>query len=174
MSNFKFEWYGDKTEREVMELVDQHLIRLGGFLVDHMQALAPVGETGNLRNSIADHYDVSTHTLTVYIGMNYGVYQELGTRYIPPHPFIRPSIIDAIAAGWNITDVEIILNPPVVSPSHLRATRGGFRIPKSAHLTAQQLHHVNTKLRPVSKSFSRQFKKLGTNFKITGPRRKKF
>lgn len=167
MSNFNLEWNGDEVEREVMEAVDQSLIALGGFLVEHMQAAVPV-DTGMLRTSIADSYDPTTHTLTVYIGMGYGVYVEFGTRNTAPHPFIRPSILNA-TAHWNIGDVTIILHPPMVSPTHLRASASGFRIPKSANLTAKQLHHVNTKLRPVSRRFASKFKRRKIGFSVLGP-----
>jgi hypothetical protein len=167
MSDFDFNWNGDEIEREVMDAVDKTLMTLGGFLVEHMQGYAPV-DTGALRTSIVDQYDPATHTLTIHIGMAYGVYQELGTRNIPPHPFIRPSIIDA-TAHWNITDVTLIINPPVLSPTHLRASTSGFRIPKGANLNAKQLHHVKTKLRPTSRSFASKFKRRKINFRIQGP-----
>lgn len=60
-------------------------------------------DTGNLRRSI-------THEVTmrrkpfVRIGTNvrYGIYQELGTRYHPAHPYLRPALnaLKAIVRGY--------------------------------------------------------------------------
>lgn len=146
---------------------------LGGFLVGHMQQYAPV-DTGALKLSMADQYDPSTFTLYISIGMPYAVYQEFGTRNIPPHPFIRPTIIDAAAAyPWIEWDVLLNLNPVIVSPSHLKASASGFRVPKSARLTAKQLAHVNTVLRPTSKRLAGQIRRAGVAFKVAGPKRRR-
>src|SRR5579863_10030424 len=103
---------------------------LGGFLVGHMQTYAPV-DTGFLRLGMSDHYDPDTLTLTITIGAPYAVYVEFGTRNQSPHPYIRPTIIDAAAAyPWIEWDVLLNLHPMIISPSHLRASASGFSIPK--------------------------------------------
>ena len=53
---------------------------------------APV-DTGNLRRSIT-HEVHSGRKPFVRIGTNvrYGIYQELGTRFHPAHPFLRPAL----------------------------------------------------------------------------------
>lgn len=47
--------------------------------------------TGRLRDSIkAEKISYGKHR--VVVGMHYGVYEEYGTRYRPPHPFFRPAV----------------------------------------------------------------------------------
>jgi hypothetical protein len=169
VADFDFQWNGDAVEREVFGLLHKDMAALGGFLVGHMQGYAPV-DTGFLRSSMADSYDPSTFTLTIMIGAPYSVYVEFGTRNQDPHPFIRPSIIDASAAyPWIDWDVLLVLNPPVISPTHLRATTGGFRIPKGTKLTPKQLNRVNKKLRPTSRKFAAKFKRRKIGFSVIGP-----
>lgn len=53
--------------------------------------------TGQLRESIArERISVGKHRVTV--NAHYGIYEEYGTRYRPPHPFFRPAVRDAKAA----------------------------------------------------------------------------
>ena len=54
---------------------------------------APV-DTGNLRRSITHELGVSGFDQFVRIGTNvdYAIFQELGTRFHPAHPFLRPSL----------------------------------------------------------------------------------
>lgn len=54
---------------------------------------APV-DTGNLRRSITHEVNRDIIGLFVRYGTNveYGIYQELGTRYHPPHPYLRPAL----------------------------------------------------------------------------------
>lgn len=50
--------------------------------------------TGNLRDSIHRVRD-ATGKHTVVVGAHYGIYEEYGTRYRPPHPYFRPAVRDA-------------------------------------------------------------------------------
>lgn len=52
--------------------------------------------TGHLRDSIhREKIDVGKHR--VVVGAHYGVYEEYGTRYRPPHPYFRPAVQEAKA-----------------------------------------------------------------------------
>jgi len=57
------------------------------------KSLAPV-DTGNLRRSIT--YDVGRDFKGWFMrygtNVEYGIYQELGTRFHPPHPYLRPTL----------------------------------------------------------------------------------
>jgi HK97 gp10 family phage protein len=170
MSGFNFEWNGDEIEQEVLEKLHHTMAALGGELAEGMRAIVPVGETGNLKASIADQYDPSTFTLTISVGMPYSVYVEFGTRFQTPQPFIRPTIYDVAAKyDWIDWSVLMVISPPVMSPTHLRASTSGFRIPKGANLTAKQLHHVKTVLRPTSRKFAAKFRRKKINFRVQGP-----
>lgn len=47
--------------------------------------------TGNLKNSI-HRVRVSKGVHRVIVGAHYGIYEEYGTRYRPPHPYFRPAV----------------------------------------------------------------------------------
>lgn len=168
MADFDFKW-NDSWATEAIQELDSKLAMFGGQLASAMQAFAPV-DTGMLRTSIADSYDTSTHTLTIYIGMGYGVWQEFGTRFAKPHPFIRPAILEyaQVFQAWGLS-AELLIHPPAQLSEPLRATTSGFRLPKHQKLTAAQTKHVNTKLRPTSRKFAAKFKRAGIGFKVVGP-----
>ena len=52
--------------------------------------LAPI-DTGALRNSIQAE-QMGPHTWWVQDGVEYGIYQELGTRKMAAHPFMVPAV----------------------------------------------------------------------------------
>lgn len=47
--------------------------------------------TGNMKRSIKSER-ISYGKHRVIVGAHYGVYEEYGTRYRPPHPFFRPAV----------------------------------------------------------------------------------
>jgi HK97 gp10 family phage protein len=55
--------------------------------------LAPV-DTGRLRSSISHQLTVDGQGLVAYVGTNvdYAIFQELGTRFMPAQPFLRPAL----------------------------------------------------------------------------------
>lgn len=75
-----------------------------GELRDGMEIIGQVGElsakehcpvdTGNLRRSITHEVVSDGRGVLVRIGTNvdYAIYQELGTRNHPAHPFLRPAL----------------------------------------------------------------------------------
>lgn len=74
----------------------------GGKAVEgYAKDLAPV-DTGNLRNSITTEPS-GDKEVKVRTGVEYAIYQELGTYKMAAHPFLRPGIENNIA-----TVVEII------------------------------------------------------------------
>ncbi len=64
---------------------------LGGEAEREAKRLAPV-DTGNLRRSITHDVGQDQKGWFMRYGTNvfYGIYQELGTRYHPAQPFLRP------------------------------------------------------------------------------------
>jgi hypothetical protein len=174
MSDFDFSWNGDEIEREVMEAIDDRMVALGGFIVEHMQGYSPV-DTGAMRAGMHDQYDYATHTLYVYSPASQSVWQEFGTRNMKPHPYMRPTILD-VGPTWMGMPIEweLALRPPAQISEPLRATSSGFRLPRSQKLTAAQTEHVRKNLSPVSRSFAGKFKRRGIGFKVVGPKRKKF
>ena len=54
---------------------------------------APVGETGNLKNSIIPNSGmVKQLTFAIQDGVEYGIFQELGTSRMAAQPFVIPAI----------------------------------------------------------------------------------
>ena len=53
---------------------------------------APV-DTGELRNSIS-HATMDNHAVAIGTNVEYGIYQEMGTYKMAPHPFIKPAVAD--------------------------------------------------------------------------------
>jgi HK97 gp10 family phage protein len=50
--------------------------------------------TGHLKGSI-HRVRIRTGVHRVIVGAHYGVYEEYGTRYRPPHPYFRPAVREA-------------------------------------------------------------------------------
>lgn len=56
--------------------------------------------TGRLRDSIV-RVKIAPGHHKVIVGAYYGVYEEYGTRYRPPHPYFRPAVMEAKAKYEN-------------------------------------------------------------------------
>ena len=66
---------------------------IGGIAEGGAKFHAPV-DTGNLRRSITHDVSRDLRGWFARYGTNvyYGIYQELGTRFHPAHPFLRPAM----------------------------------------------------------------------------------
>jgi HK97 gp10 family phage protein len=82
----------------VFQLIDQQIADIEAKADEAVQAagiecqaeskkLAPV-DTGRLRSSI--QYNPGHLECTVGTNVEYAIFQELGTRHVPPHPFLLP------------------------------------------------------------------------------------
>jgi HK97 gp10 family phage protein len=78
---------------------------MGGKAESYAKQLAPV-DTGNLRNSIT-HQQIDDSTEVIATPVEYAPYQELGTRYIKPHPFLRPAAEDHASEYKAIWEGEL-------------------------------------------------------------------
>lgn len=164
MSTTTIDWNDAAVQAQVMARVNLELHRMGSFLVPRMQQYAPV-DTGALRAGIHETVDETAHTLTVHIPAPYAIYQEFGTRFIKPHPYARPAILDAMAY-WPITHVEFILHPAPQRSEPLIASASGFRLPRRQKLTAAQESHVRKHLIPTSKKLAATFRRRGAKFTV--------
>lgn len=63
--------------------------------------LAPV-DTGALKDSITTEMQGNQYASTgiIHVGVPYGIYQEMGTRYMAAQPFLAPAI-DAVSQGFQ-------------------------------------------------------------------------
>lgn len=78
----------------------------GQSILEKMTLLASIGEagakrkapvkTGNLRRSIYSEAEETVAGIVARYGTNvrYGLFQELGTRFHPAHPYLRPALED--------------------------------------------------------------------------------
>ena len=159
-----FQWFGQQVKAKIDRVIDDKMHRCGEAIVARAQALAPV-RTGALRDSIA--YVVAynemggRHTLSIQVGVPYGIYQEFGTRNMDPHPYIRPAL-NEISRIWGF-DVHMQF---AAVPGHaglLASTgkgfkRAGFAASASKHwkpLTPKQAHHVEHVLKPSIQKYHR-------------------
>lgn len=70
------------------------LILAGDLIAQRAAGKAPV-DTGRLKRSITRGNPYTTaNGQAIGVGTNvpYGIHQELGTRFIDPHPYLRPAI----------------------------------------------------------------------------------
>lgn len=80
------EFTGSSTVQEGMGKVAQ-------YVETEAKRHAPV-RTGNLRRSIYHEVTKDGLTWVARVGTNvkYGIFQEVGTRFHPPHPYLRPAL----------------------------------------------------------------------------------
>ncbi len=137
-----FNWFGDKIMQAVTGDIQLKLHTAGAAVRARANALAPK-KTGALAASI--DYRVVGKTLTIFVGVPYGIYQEYGTRNIPPHPYIRPALLE-MGRIWG-ANLEMAFQTQFAA-APMFAHQAGFTFPK--RLTAKQRHHVATHLGPTS------------------------
>ena len=82
----------EKVRKNSNNLAYHYAQRVEGGAKRHAHVI-----TGHMRKSIK-RTRVSTGRHKVRVGAHYGIYEEYGTRYRPPHPFFRPAIAEAKAA----------------------------------------------------------------------------
>lgn len=149
---YSFRWLGDQVRAFVGRTIEDRLFQAGERVVARARQLVPV-DTGALRESIG--YVVSgdglRRTLSIQVGMPYGIYQEFGTRNIPPRPYIRPAL-NELGRLWGI-DVQMAFAHGGPSTwQGIYHTRGGRYVVPSAiqprPLTARQRAHVANVLQP--------------------------
>ena len=92
--------YGDPV-KAITDGTEKALLELAIQTASQAKTLAPVGSTGELKNSITYKTLTAGGGLDTFVGkgeaivgsnLEYAIYQEFGTRYMAPHPFLRPAI----------------------------------------------------------------------------------
>lgn len=145
-----FTWLGNKVADEVFGEIDQRLTRAGHAWQARAMALAPV-KTGALRNSL--YFRVENRTLTVGVGVRWGVFQEFGTRTIPPHPYMRPALNELGRIFGAELGMEFAA-PGSGQWQGIFAHQGSFVVPSGIQprpLTRAQHEHVRKHLMPTSR-----------------------
>ena len=172
MAFWDFKWFGNRIIKEWNRVVDDRMHKTGEAIVSRAKQLAPV-DTGALRDSI--NYLIvynetgGRHELLIQVGMYYGIFQEFGTRNIPPHPYIRPAINEADRIwGFDIgMDFQAPSAPGEWAGLLAGIGRKGAGFAASAHprwkpLTPRQQAHVENVLIPSIKRLNRGNTKRAT------------
>lgn len=146
-----FQWLGDKVQAAVLGDIDAKLQASGAQWQAMSRALAPK-KTGYLASQ--ETYTVSNHVLTLHLGAPYDIFQEFGTRFMRPHPHIRPAL-NAIGRVWG-GSIEMDFAVPFIGmPIYASVGRNAgsrpvhFAVPHG--LTHKQKRHVERHLMTTSK-----------------------
>jgi len=148
---FKLDWFGDRITKMVKDRADAKQRATGEAIVARAKQLVPV-DTGKLKASIGYTYRQSDMTLQIYVDEIYGVFIEYGTRYIKPHPYIRPAL-NEFGRIWGVSVEMAFAAPTAGTWTGMYAHQAGFAHPRS--LTAKQRAHVRQHLMPTSKRLYR-------------------
>jgi hypothetical protein len=152
-----FQWFGQRVTDALLGDIDMRLRQAGEAVVAEARALAPV-RTGALRSSI--HYTVADRTLVIGVEVPWGVFQEFGTRFMRPHPYLRPALAAAgrVFGGSIEMDFASIGASSAAGWQGIHAVGAGFVVPSGIQprpLTRAQHEHVRKHLMPVSKRLHR-------------------
>jgi len=79
----------DYLDKSIQNAISTGLQKAGFAIERDAKLFAPV-KTGRLRASI-NTQKLTDLKISVQDGVLYGVYNELGTRYMNPHPFLLPA-----------------------------------------------------------------------------------
>jgi HK97 gp10 family phage protein len=153
-----FQW----NQSAVQDAVHQRLIvemhRIGNDVVTRAQGFAPK-RTGQLATSIHYDWNDANYQLVFVVDAPYGMFVEFGTRFMSPHPYMRPAL-DAVGEIYGFeTELAFANLPHINRPVIL--TPQGFHMPPE--LTARQRAHVKYRLEPSFHHWNR----VGKNVKRT-------
>jgi HK97 gp10 family phage protein len=92
-SSFRFQWNGQRIAAALQAAIEDAMQDTADAAVEQARARARV-DTGAMRDSIAAEVSPTPEgvQMTLGIGVDYGVYHELGTSRIQARPMIRPAI----------------------------------------------------------------------------------
>lgn len=101
--NFRYTSYFRQRTTSILDAQERAANRTGQWAANNARVLCPVGETGDLRDSI-DFTVRRTQTafaIVVYAGAEYSGFLELGTVNMSARPFLRP-VLDKINRQYGI------------------------------------------------------------------------
>lgn len=94
------------TKKATTDLLLKGIVESAYVVKAQAQSLAPV-HYGQLRNSI-EVGNIEKISARVGTNLEYGVYQEYGTRYMAAQPYLRPAV--ALTKGRNVNLVKAWLS----------------------------------------------------------------
>ena len=109
---YKYEEYSKKITDAVKAGIPGSLEVAAVNILSKSDKLVPVAQIngGNLRNSKGYRRGERQNEMIVGYNAPYAIYQEFGTRYMKPQPFMRPAIDLVIKGKETIESVKQIVN----------------------------------------------------------------
>lgn len=111
-----FVWLGNKLKSQVDRAIDAKMDAAGKAAVAEARRVVHV-RTGRLKASIGYSYRQSDRTLTLHADEPYALFEEMGTRYRPPHPYLRPGLAAAGRVWGMKTELQFTNVPASRTPA---------------------------------------------------------
>lgn len=89
--NVEFNWDAAAVIDEVHARIAANMLEMADRVVSLAESFAPK-KTTRLAQSIGYDWNYQDLTIVFTVGVDYGIFQEYGTRNMPPHPYLRPAI----------------------------------------------------------------------------------
>ncbi len=139
-------------KQEISDSIDKQAHMIGTHVIAEAFMLAPV-KTGELRRGLTYLYDNMNHTISFIVRAPYGLFQEYGTRFMRPHPYLRPALNKVLGRTGGIYGFETTMEfrNTIQTDRKLLAQGPDFQMHKS--LTDKQKAHVRKHLKPISKKY---------------------
>ena len=153
-----FQWNQSAVDAEVHQRLTTELHRLGTEVVSRAQGFAPK-RTGRLASSISYDWNEANYQLVFVVEAPYGMFVEFGTRYMSPHPYLRPAL-DVVGQIFGFETEMAFANLPHINRPVMLTPKGFVGPPE---LTPQQQAHIRHRLQPSFEHWNR----VGKNVKQT-------
>lgn len=89
--NVEFNWDAAAVIDDVHARIAANMLEMADRVVSLAESFAPK-KTTRLAQSIGYDWNYQDLTIVFTVGVDYGIFQEYGTRNMPPHPYLRPAI----------------------------------------------------------------------------------
>jgi HK97 gp10 family phage protein len=99
-----FKWFGAAAQRHIDGKIHAGLMAAGQKTVGYARSYIH-NRTGALSASVGFIYRQSDKTLTLHADAPYAWFVEFGTRFMIPHPFLRPALLKA-SPWWANTALQ--------------------------------------------------------------------
>lgn len=124
----EFNWDSAKVEQVIHDRLRVQMLQMADRVVQLAESFAP-RKTGRLATSIGYDWNDAELTVVFTVGASYGIFQEYGTRNMPPHAYLRPAI-NQVGPIYGFNVEMAFLNTPEYSQPVL-AVGNTFSIPKT-------------------------------------------
>ncbi len=154
-----FIWMGAAAKSYIDKEVDKLFNKAGAAAVAESRTVVHV-VTGRLKASIGYTYRNSDRTLQLHADEFYAVWEELGTRYHGPHPFLAPGVSAAARVlgnpGFILKGAMALTGAKMggrteIQFSGVRATKTHITHYSHVHRLKQNIRAYRAALKPAGK-----------------------